>query len=71
MSISICIKKKKKHLVELLIIKEKIKDENTNEIIEKSHYTVIKNLSTLFRGSKYDKGLYYCKQCYCSFRSKE
>ena len=35
---------KRKHLVELLIIKERIKDENTGEIIEKSHYTVIKNL---------------------------
>ena len=62
---------KRKHLVELLIIKERIKDENTGEIIEKSHYTVIKNLPRLFHGSKYDKGLYYCKKCYCSFKTKE
>ena len=62
---------KRKHLVELLIIIEKIKDENTNEIIKKSHFTMIKSLSRLFRGSKYDKGLHYCKKYYCSFRSKE
>ena len=62
---------KRKHLVELLIIKEKIEDEDTNEIIEKPHFTTIKNLSRLFWGSKYDKGLYYCKKCYCSFKSKE
>ena len=62
---------KRKHLVELLIIKEKTKDEDTNEIIEKSHFTTIKNLSRLFRGSKYDKGLHYCKKCYFSFKSKE
>ena len=30
-----------------------------------------KNLGRLFRGSKYDKGLYYCKKCYFSFKSKE
>ena len=52
---------KRKHLVELLIIIEKIKDENTNEIIEKSHFTMIKSLSRLFRGSKYEKGLHYWK----------
>ena len=62
---------KRKHLVELLIIIVKTKDENTNQIIEKSHFTMIKSLSRLFRGSKYDKGLHYCKKCYCSFRSKE
>ena len=62
---------KRKHLVELLIIKEKTKYEDTNEIIEKSHFTTIKNLSRLFRGSKYDKGLHYCKKCYFSFKSKE
>ena len=62
---------KRKHLVELLIIKEKTKDEDTNEIIEKSHFTTLKNLLRLFRGSKYDKGLYYCKKCYFSFKSKE
>ena len=54
---------KRKHLVELLIINDKI------ESI--SHFTVIKNLSRLFRGSKYDKGLHFCKKCYCSFNSKE
>ena len=62
---------KRKHLVELLIIKENIEDEDTNEIIEKSHFTTIKNLSSLFWGSKYDKGLYYCKKCYCLFKPKE
>ena len=62
---------KRKHLVELLIIKEKIKDGDTNEIIEKLYVTTIKNLSRLFRGSKYDKWLHYCKKCYCSFKSKE
>ena len=40
---------KRKRLVELLIIKEKIKDENKGETIEKSHYTTIKNLSRLFQ----------------------
>ena len=54
-----------------MIIKENIEDEDTNEIIEKSHFTTIKNLSRLFRGSKYDKGLHYCKKCYFSFKSKE
>ena len=62
---------KRKHLVELLIIKEKNEDQDMNEIVEKSNFTAIKNLSRLFRGSKYDKGLYYCKKCYCSFKSKE
>ena len=62
---------KRKHLVELLNIKEKTEDEDTSEIIEKSHFTTIQNLSRLFRGSKYDKGLYHCKKCYCSFKSKE
>ena len=42
-----------------------------NEIVEKSNFTAIKNLSRLFQESKYDKGLYYCKKCYCSFKSKE
>ena len=58
-------------MVQQLIIKEKTKDEDTNEIIEKSHFATIKNLWRLFRGSKYDKGLYYCKKCYFSFKSKE
>ena len=62
---------KRKYLVELLIIKEKTEDEGTNEIIEKSYFTTIKNLSRLFRGSKYDKRLHYCKKCYCSFKSEE
>ena len=62
---------KRKHLVELLIIKEKTEDEGTNEIIEKSYFTAIKNLSRLFRGSKYEKRLHYCKKCYCSFKSEE
>ena len=38
----------------MLIINDKIKDI--------SHYTVISNLSWLFRGSKYDKGLHYSKK---------
>ena len=36
---------KRKHLIELLIIKDKIKDENTGKIIEKEHYTTIMNIS--------------------------
>ena len=62
---------KRKHLVELLIIKDKIKDDNTGKIIEKEHYTTIKSVSRLLRNSKYDKGLYYCKKCYCLFRSNK
>ena len=62
---------KRKHLVELLIITEKIKDEDTDEIIKNSHFTTIKSLSRLFRGSKYDKGLYYCKNCFSFFKPKE
>ena len=62
---------KRKHLVELLIIKERIKDEDTDEIIEKFYFTTIKSLLRLFWGSKCDRGLYYCKNYYCSFRSKE
>ena len=54
---------KRKHLVELLIIKDKI-----NGI---SHYTTIKHLSRLFRNCKYDEGLHYCKKSYCSFRSNK
>ena len=50
-----------KHLLELLIIKEK----------EKTHFTTIKSISRLLHGSKYDKGLYCCKKCYCSFKSEE
>ena len=52
---------KRKHLVELLIIKDK----------EKTHFTVTKSISRLLHGLKYDKGLYYCKKCYCSFKSEE
>ena len=62
---------KRKHLVELLIIKDKIKGIDTNEIIEKEHFTTIKSISRLFRGSKYNKGLYYCKKRYCSFQSEK
>ena len=32
---------KRKHLVELLITKEKVKDKDTNKIIEKTHFTTI------------------------------
>ena len=52
---------KTKHLVELLIIKDK----------EKTHFTVTKSISRLLHASKYDKSLYYCKKCYCSFKSEE
>ena len=31
----------------------------------------IKNISRLLHGSKYDKGLYYCKKCYYSFKTTE
>ena len=62
---------KRKHLAELLIIKDKIKDIDTNKNIEKTHFTTIKSISRLFRGSKYDKGLYYFKKCYCSLQSEE
>ena len=41
---------KRKHLVELLIIKQKVKDKDTNEIIEKTHFTTIKSISRLFPG---------------------
>ena len=47
------------------------KDKDTDEIIEISYFTTIKSLLRLFWGSKCDKGLYYCKNCYCSFKSKE
>ena len=41
---------KRKHLVELLIIKDKIKDIDTNKIIEKTHFATIKSKSRLFGG---------------------
>ena len=52
---------KRKHLVELLIIKDK----------ETAHFTTMKSVSRLLHGSKYDKRLHYCKNCYCSFMSEE
>ena len=52
---------KRKHLVELLIIKDK----------ENTHFTTIKSISRLLRGSTHDSGLHYCKKCYCSFKSEE
>ena len=55
----------------LLIIIDKIKDIDTNEIIEKTYFTTIKSISRLFWRSKYDKKLYYCKKCYRSFQSEE
>ena len=39
------------------MIKDKIKDIDINEIIEKTHFTRIKSMSRLFQGSKYDKRL--------------
>ena len=53
------------------MIKDKIKDIDTNEVIEKTHFTTIKSISRLFRGSKYDKWLYYCKEYYSSFQWEE
>ena len=50
---------KRKHLVELL------------KKGEKTHFTTIKSISRLLHGSKYDKDLYCCKKCYCSFKSEE
>ena len=47
---------KRKHLDELLIIKDK----------EKRHFTTIKSISKLLRGSKHDSWIFYCKKCYCS-----
>ena len=52
---------KRKHLVELLIIKDK----------EKIHFTTIKSIWRLLRRSKHGSGLFYCKKCYCSFKSEE
>ena len=46
---------KMKHLVGLLIIKDK----------EKTHFATIKSMSRLLRGSKHDSGLFYCKKWYC------
>ena len=51
--------------------KEKIQNEDTNEIIEKSHFTTIKNLSRLFHGSKHDKGLYCCKNVIVNLNQKK
>ena len=62
---------KRKHLVELLMIKDKIKDIDTNKVIEKAHFTTIKSISRLFRGPTYDKRLYYCKEYYSSFQWEE
>ena len=51
------------------MIKDKIKDIDTNEVIEKTHFTTIKSISRLFRGSKYDK--WFCKEYYSSFQWEE
>ena len=47
--------------VKLLIIKDG----------ENKHFVTINNISRLLCRSKYDKGMYYCKKCYCSFNSKD
>ena len=52
---------KRKDLIELMIIQDK----------EKAHFTAIKSIPILLKGSKHDKGLYYCKKCYCTFQSEE
>ena len=62
---------KRKHLVELLTIKDKVKDEDTNSIIEKTHFTTIKSTSRLFRGSKYDKRMCYCKNAIAHLAQKK
>ena len=62
---------KRKHLVELLTIKDKVKDEDTNNIIEKTHFTTIKSRSRLFRGSKYDKRMCYCKNAIAHLAQKK
>ena len=59
------------HLVGLLMIKDKIRYIDINEIIEKTHFTTIKSISRLFRGSKYDKRLYYCKDIILHFNEKK
>ena len=51
----------RKHLVEILIIRD----------AEKDYYLSIRNISRLSHGSKYDRGMYYCKKCYCSFKTPE
>ena len=51
----------RKYLVELLIIRDG----------EKEHYLSIRNISRLLHGSNYDRGMYYFKKCYCSFRTPE
>ena len=48
----------RKHLVELLIIRDG----------ENKHFFTISNISRLLSGSKHDRGMHYCKKCYCSFR---
>ena len=50
---------KRKYSLNFLIIRD-----GDNE-----HYLAIRSISRLFHGSKYDKGVYYCEKCYCSFRS--
>ena len=60
---------KRKHLVELLIIKDKIRDEITDEIIERKHYTTIMNIYALFRNSKSDNKFEYCRKCYTEFEN--
>ena len=37
----------------------------------KEHYLSIRYISRLLHGSKYDRGICYCKKCYCSFRTPE
>ena len=51
----------RKYLVELLIIRDG----------EKEHYLSIRNISRLLHGSNYDRGMYSCEKCYCSFRTPE
>ena len=40
---------KRKHLVELLTIKDKVKDEDTNNIIEKTFYNNKKHIKIISR----------------------
>ena len=62
---------KRDHLAELLIIKGGLKVEDTGTIVGREHYTAITSISALFRKSKLDTGLHYCRKCYCSYEDKE
>ena len=37
----------------------------------KKHYLCIRSIPGLFRGSLYDRGMFYCNRCYSSFRTEK